>query len=116
MLLQGIDFGRTPHDIDLFIANDRANEYLKYKRLFNFVRHDYGLKLDFLCCVLPDNNEFVSMNIYGVSDILMNTPKDVIKAKEYLIGKLKHENTIIKHTHDIEIIKSKIGEWTSRNA
>ena len=51
MLLQGIDLGRTPHDVDLYIANDKTNEYLKYKRFFNFAHHDYGLKLDCLLCV-----------------------------------------------------------------
>lgn len=116
MLLQGIDLGRTPHDINLLIANDTTNEYLKYKRLFNFARHDYGLKLDFLICGDSDNNEFVSMDLCGVNGILMETPQAVIRAKEYYIGNSISERAISKHTHDIEIIKSKIGEWTSRNA
>ena len=110
MLLQGIDFGRTPHDIDLLIANDTTNEYLNYKWLFNFLRHDYGLKLDFLHCVHPDSNEFISMDLYGVNDILMNTPQAVIKAKEYYIGNSTNENSIEKHKHDIETRKSKIGQ------
>ena len=116
MLLQGIEFGRPLHDIDVYIANDRTNEYLKYKRLFNFTRHDYGLKLDVLYCFYPDKNDFCVMDFGDIKDVIMTFPQDEIKTKERYISITKYEEKIKKHTHDIEIIKSKIGEWTSRNA
>jgi hypothetical protein len=56
------------------------------------------------------------MDFGDIKDVVMTFPQDEIKTKERYISITKYEEKIKKHTHDIEIIKSKIGEWKSRNA